>query len=280
MLKELILNVTDYILDFAWNIESNLESFSFPLHINKNELKASLERSINSEENKVLLAYKNDALVGVLNLMVLKEDMYLQSLGMYISLKEYSEVFHEFFQYIKCRYQGYEMFIGLAKENTTASGIMNDIGAQLVESSTVLLLNREDFIAYPSKIKVEHIRDTNFQLFASFHDYHNPDMYWKSERIREKMNLWKIYGILVENKIVASILYNIRNKNLAEIVALTVNEKVDYWIDILSKTIPEIFSTNENILYFVEDDNPQEFDSAIRLGFKIIAHYQCFKIKI
>lgn len=49
------------------------------------------------------------------------------------------------------------------------------------------------------------LTDKYYKEYGVFHDKHNPNMYWNSERIFEKIDIWKIYVIMKEGKIVGSI---------------------------------------------------------------------------
>lgn len=273
----------DDIVDCSWKLFCDKTKCGFPKFKSYNEMYDTFLKSIRDIDNKVLVYYENSEIIGVLNLMVVKEKKYLESIGGILTKKNFNFVAMKFIDYLKVSYGGYEMDLGFPLENKDAINFLEGINAQLMDSSITMLLKKDDFIKTSNYSDVILLTSDYYSEYAIFHDKHNPNMYWNSNRIFEKLDIWNIYIIRKEEKIVGSIFIK-ATKNVVEVFGLSVDEEYKHKgleIKLLSESISDILSKwNEDILFFVEEDETDTFNATLKLEFKQIDTYRSYKLNL
>lgn len=277
------------VVKFAWELSKNKAKNSFPKFESYEDMYDVFKKSVNDENDKVLAFYENGNLCGVLNLLIKPEDAYMQGNGGIYAKDNFSNVATQFIDYIKNNYTDYELFFGYSSDNDEGINYMEKIKAELVEASYTMELKNTYFI-YTNQLKdnlVVKLIPDYYQEFLKFHDLYNPDMYWNSQRLLEKINLFDIFVIIKENKIVGSIVissYEILGTKEAEIFAVTVDNKFQHGgleLALLSESLRNIFDKGvERVLYFIDKSAKDELEAAYQIGFKQIDDYNCYRIKV
>ncbi|MCG4722916.1 hypothetical protein, partial [Alistipes putredinis] len=81
-----------------------------------------------------------------------------------------------------------------------------------IDASFTMELKKEDFIRNFNDGEVDFLEVDKYDEYAVFHDKHNPNIYWNSERIFENIDIWQIYTIIKNQKIIGSIFIKVKNK--------------------------------------------------------------------
>lgn len=271
------------IVNFSWEIFSDKTKCGFPKFKSYSEMYNTFLKAIRDKYNKVLVYYENGEIMGTLNLLVVKDKKYLESIGGILTRKDFELIAMKFIEYLKVNYSGYEIDFGVPLENKDAINFLEGINAKLMDSSITMLLKKDDFIKTSNYSDVIPLTSDYYSEYAIFHDKHNPNMYWNSNRIFEKMDIWNIYIIRKEEKIVGSIFIK-ATKNVVEVFGLSVDKEYKHKgleLKLLSESIADILSKwNEDILFFVEEDETDTFNATLKLEFKQIDTYRSYKLNL
>lgn len=289
MIIEINEDLLEEVVKFAWELSCNKNKCGFPKVKSYNEMYDGFLKALRDKDDKVLACFENGEVVGALNLLVENNNNYLESIGGIIAKKDFNSIATQFIDYLKANYSNYKIDFGYPLENEDAINFLKEIKAKLIDSSLTMELKKDDFVRNsPCKDVILLERDL-YEEYAAFHDKYNPQMYWTSERIFDRFDLWKIYIIIEKQKIVGSILIKVYNKRAAqdkqaEIFAMTIDKEYKHQgleLILLSESIYDIFTQGkENILYFVDEDAIDELQAASKAGFKQIDSYRCYKLNL
>ena len=283
MIIEVKEDLIDEVMTFAWEFTSHQETCSFPKFKDFEDLKKVFLRLLKSEDDRVLACIENEVLVGVLNLQVKKEDLYLQSLGGIFAKQDFDDVAKQFIQYLKVRYPNFNMYFRYPLENQTAIMFLEKMGAELLDACVTMELRQEDFKMSSSKHGVIRLPSDYYEDYAAFHDAHYPNIYWNSQRIFDHLDLWNIYVVIENQKIIGNIFIRM-NGSEAEIFGLSIDESYqrdNLELDLLSTSMKDCFLKDiEHVLFFVNEDDQRQIDATLEIGFKQIDTYRCYRIKL
>lgn len=283
MIIEVKEDFIDEVMTFAWEFASHQETCSFPKFKDFEDLKKVFLRSLKSKEDTVLVCIENEVLVGVLNLQVKKEDLYLQSLGGIFAKQDFNDVAKQFIEYLKVQYPNFKMYFGYPTENQVAITFLEKIEAELLDACLTMELKKEDFVRVSPRYEVIMLSNERYEEYAAFHDNHNPNMYWNSKRIFEHLDIWNIYVVIEHQKIIGSIFIRMNGSD-SEIFGLSIDKAYknqNLELDLLSISLEDCFSQNiECLLFFVNEDDQNQIDATLEVGFKQIDTYRCYKIEL
>ncbi|MGL5749199.1 MAG: hypothetical protein ACRCXT_01635, partial [Paraclostridium sp.] len=116
-------------------------------------------------------------------------------------------------------------------------------------------LEKYDFIRLGEFDEVIPLKEEDYKEYSLFHDKHNPNIWWTSERIFEKIDIWNIYIIRKLDKIAGSIFIKLINEKEAEVFGISIDEKYkndNFELKLLCEGVHNVFEQGkEEILYFV-----------------------------
>ncbi len=283
MIKEISFNELKEVVDFSWDKAQVNSQSSFPKFKSYEDMYSIFEKGIKHKDNKVLAYYKDDQLEGILGLIIDNESKWIQANGGIFVRDGHEIVAAEFLGYLMAIHPGYEILFGYPVENEEAIDYLRKIGAELIEASLVMELERDSFNynEEDNTPRVKRLEPKYYQQFATLHDACNPDVYWNSERILEKIDLWDIFIILHDEEIVGSI--NIRPyQNNAEIFAVSVNPLYNgkgFEAALISQSLRILLDKGvEYVLYFVEKGHIYEEEAALSCGFRVKDDYVLYRI--
>ncbi len=283
MIIEVKEDLIDEVIAFSWEFARHPETCSFPKSKDFEQLKQVFLRSIKSEDDRVLACIENEELIGVLNLQVKKEDLYLQSLGGVFAKQDFNGVATQFVKYLNVHYPNFEIYFGYPLENQTAIMFLEKIGAELLDACLTMELRQEDFKMSSPKHEVIRLPSEYYEDYAMFHDAHYPNIYWNSQRIFDHLDLWNIYVVIENQKIIGNIFIRM-NGSEAEIFGLSIDESYqrdNLELDLLSTSMKDCFLKDiEHVLFFVNEDDQRQIDATLEIGFKQIDTYRCYRIKL
>jgi len=277
------------VVNLSWELSSNRNKCSFPKVKSYNEMYDGFLKALRDKDDKVLACYENGEAVGALNLFVDKNNNYLQSIAGIFAKEDFNFIATQFIDYLKANYSNYEIDFGYPLENEDAINFLKGIKSKLVESSLTTELKKDDFVRSSPCNYVILLERDRYDEYAAFHDKYNPDIYWTSEKIFDRLDLWKIYISIEKQKIVGSILIKTKAKQKfkdkqAEIFGMSIDKEYEHQgleLKLLSDSVYDIFTQGkENILYFVDEDAIDELQAALETGFKQIDSYRCYKFNL
>ena len=185
------IDFTKYI-DFAYELSMNIKKCSYPLYSDgiktKEDFIKNQSESFNNDDEEILFFELNGEVLGWINYFVIKEDNYIQISC--FSIKEHIDTaLNEFIDYIKYKFNNYELYLGFPEDNIDANKYLNE-NATLIENSYNNILFLEDIFIEKTENDIIKINKTNYSLFAKLHI--DKDMYWTAERIYEDIDSWDI----------------------------------------------------------------------------------------
>lgn len=284
MIREIGEDLLEEVVEFSWEIFSDLRNSGFPKYRTCEEMRKYFLRAVRHEDDKVVAYYDGEELIGVLNLFVDEENEYLQARGGVLAKRSFDIVCDEFIRYLESNYSGYKMYFGYPVENEKAIKYLKDIKAKSVDASITMNLKKVDFVRADVFDEVVLLTDKYYEEYGIFHDKHNPNMYWNSERIFEKIDIWKIYVIMKEGKIVGSIFIKFIGDTESEVFGISVDEEYKYdnfELMLLSEGVYNIFQDGrEEMLYFVDEDDKVSLEASLKVGFKQIDTYRSYEVRL
>ncbi|MCL1935004.1 MAG: hypothetical protein FWF57_01285 [Defluviitaleaceae bacterium] len=152
---------------------------------------------------------------------------------------------------------------------------LKEIGTTMVDDTVIYKLKSKDFkptniLPYTAEL-VDYI---NFTEFANIHDKKHPNMYWTSERIRQRLNLFEIYILRIENEITGYII-TMLGKTYNEVMICDAVYTDDFKI-----LIETICKEKNEVIYMIDVKERDRFATLENMGFKMTGVYTGFKIKI
>lgn len=284
MIREIGEDLLEEVVRFSWEIFSDSRNSGFPKYRTCEEMRKYFLRAVRHEDDKVVAYYDGEELIGVLNLFVDEENEYLQAQGGVLAKRSFDIVCDEFIRYLESNYSGYKMYFGYPVENEKAINYLKDIKAKPVDASITMNLKKVDFVRADVFDEVVLLTDKYYKEYGVFHDKHNPNMYWNSERIFEKIDIWKIYVIMKEGKIVGSIFIKFIGDTESEVFGISVDEEYKYdnfELMLLSEGVYNIFQDGrEQMLYFVDEDDEVSLEASLKVGFKQIDTYRSYEVSL
>lgn len=272
------------VVQYCWEIAIDKTRYGFPRFETFQDLSNRFMRTLRHDEDKILAYYEDGSLCGVLNLFVENKENYLQAIGGIFTHANFEAVATLFIAYLKLNYPGYEMNFGFPKEHVEANLYFNSIQAKPMDVSLTMKLMTEDFSCKLIDNEVIQLDENHLDEYASFHDLHNPTMYWNGRRISENFDIWNIFFIKQDTQIIGSIFIQHSTNTELEIFGVSINP--DYKMHGLEAKLlrtalhytltPEI----KEVFYFIDEDNQVEEAITKKLGFKLIDTYRSYKLKI
>lgn len=189
MVIEIGKDLIEEVAKFSWKTFSDKNSSSFPKYKSYEEMYSRFLKTVLHPDEKLLAYYEDTELIGSLNLFVDKETNYLQANGGIFAKRDFNKVCDRFIKYLKNNYSGYKMYFGYPVENEKAISFLEGIKAKPVDASITMNLEKDDFIKIGSFDEVIPLEEKYYKDYETFHDKHNPNIWWNSERIFEKIDL-------------------------------------------------------------------------------------------
>ncbi|MTH07956.1 hypothetical protein GMA43_12045 [Turicibacter sanguinis] len=283
MIIEIKEDLLTEVARFAWEFERQQETCSFPKYKDFGDLYERFSKSLNDNEDKVLAYIEDQELIGVLTLQVKSQDLYLQSLGGIFAKRDFNRVASKFIDYLRDHYLNFELFFGYPIENQVAISYLESIQAELLDACVTMKLQKEDFMSITPHHEVIPLPKERYAEYAIFHDTHHPNLYWNSKRIFEHLDLWKIYVGVDQDSIVGSLFIRCNSVEY-EIFGLSLNQAYQNQgleLDLLSVSLEDCLNPSlDYVLFFVDEETPTQIEATLRVGFKPIDTYRCYKIQL
>lgn len=271
------------VIDFAWELSRNNLYASYPRINSMEELKEDLEKAINSEERNIIACYHQDVLCGVCTYYWISDEKYAQT-SEFLIRGDYDQIADEFISHIGKQLSGYELLIGVPFTNKDANEYFIKKNFERIDSSIVTALYSLESHGNESHSQVEEITYSNFEEYAVFHDkYAIPSgMYYNSKNLQKNIDRFRIFAFR-EDEVIHGSMFTRVLKDGADVVGLFLDKEYEnkgiksiLINEMLMKLYNEFGSLRE-ILFFIDEDCPDELDIVLNAGFEIKEKYRCYK---
>jgi len=177
-------------------------------------------------------------------------------------------------QQITAQYPGFT--VDFVFHNTVAPiNFLNEIGAKVIDDCIEARLVKKDLIQMPAR-STTRIDDSNFDAFAALHDEKNIEleMYWTSERLRQNLANWDIFGIFDGDKLTG---YSFLRSGW-EIYCAEADSLEDK-LALISACVYRAFEKNPDVevLYMIDRNAHLELGAAMHLGFRRVGYYISYR---
>lgn len=271
------------ILEYTWRVSQENTKNSYPKKHSKDELEQEIEAAITSDTYKVIGCYHDNILKGASIYFWIEENKYAQT-TLFLIDNDFSHVANEIIDYIKKKLPGCELIIGVPFDNVNASKYFEMMNIKCIESSIDTRLKHKPNMIGEVRAQIDSLDLEAFDEYAIFHDRfaQKLEMYWTSDRVKERMNLFRIFIYREFNKIRGSIFVKKYHEG-AEVFGLFIDEEFKnkgLERELLQFMLSAIYKEYEDIkevVYFIDESETQELEVALTIGFEISDTYRCYK---
>ncbi|MGL4737421.1 MAG: hypothetical protein ACRCW2_08220 [Cellulosilyticaceae bacterium] len=286
MIKSIDESMIGQVIDFTWPICQRCDLTSYPIKKSKLDLETSLIQALKHPDDQVLGCFKEDRLIGSINLFVELKENYLRVIT-YIA-EDFEAVMEQLVSWLKEEYPAFKVHFCYPKENTTAIQYFETRRYECIEASHDLRLTVQE-TPYRSKEQTHITRLTKdeFEAYADFHNRHaGEEMYWNSKRLYEAFDSWYIYLYTQKATIQGSIMMCKAGADAIEVFGLFVEETMDQTDvarEILDYAIHQVMHEEQavkQVIFFVEEKDRICNDVARQIGFEDLGGYCCYAIDL
>lgn len=271
------------VIDFAWYLSKSNLYASYPRINSIDGLKEELEKAINLENRNIIAYYHQDVLCGICFYYWINDEKYVQ-ISRFLIKGDYDQIADEFISYISRHLPGYELFIGVPFTNKNASEYFMKKDIELIDSSIVTVIYNLESHGNDSHSKVEKITNDSFQEYAVFHDkYAIPsEIYFNSKNLQKVMDRFRIFAFIQDGEIHGSIFIRV-SKDGGDVVGLFIDKEYknkgieSILINEMLMQLYNEFGSLREILFFIQEDCPDELNIALTAGFEIKEKYRLYK---
>ena len=276
MLRRIKENEFDEYIEFAYELNINPATSSYPIHYDgintKEDFIKGEKESLEDESSEILLFIMDDQVMGWINYFFIEEDNYLQVST--CSVKNYISVLaKELVDYFNEKFKGYEYFIGFPEENKDAIECFMNNGFKINEESyNTNIVDLKDITTNEKDNNTFLITKDNYSLFEALHKETEEEMYWTSKRIYNDLGRWIIFVYVIDS-IPKGTVYASTIGNTCEIFGLNFINEFDENVfnPLLNNLFIECKCKNIKSIHFFTDD--KELTCALKVGFRKIGKY-------
>lgn len=286
MIKSIDENAIDKVINFFWKICQKRDRTSYPIKKSKLDLEKSFIKALKHPDDKVLGYFKDDTLIGSINIFVEVQESYLRVIT-YIE-KDFEEVMEQIISYLKEQYPAYKVHFCYPKENVTVIDYFEKRQYECIEASHDLRLIVKDVPSiHKDESNISRLTKNEFNSYAIFHDKHaGEEMYWNSSRLYKAFDSWYIYLYTRSSEIQGSILICKAGADAIEIFGLFVEETMDQtnvMKELLAYSIHKVIEEEQDAkqaIFFVEEQNSIQYEIAKQMGFEDKGGFRCYSIDL
>lgn len=278
-----IVDELNSVFDFAWELSQDDRYASYHRIDSQKQVKEYIRSAMSHPLERIIASYDDGVINGLVIYFWKSDEKYAQT-TMFLIRNNFSDTANELLNYIMQHLPGYELLIGVPFSNLQANNYFIENHHQCVDSliDTRISDFKGSFVSVNET--VHQITKENFNEYLQFHDkFALPlDMYYTSQKLRNEIDNFLVFIIKRDASICGSIFTKIVGE-VAEIYGLFIDQEYrnnSIGLSLLSHTLNELLkmeSIPTEIIFFVEEGNPEELETAIKSGFKIVDTYRCYK---
>lgn len=273
------------VIDFVWELSQNNLHASYPRRKSMNDIKENIKRAIHSDNRNIVACYQEDVLSGVCVYYWEYDEKY-SSTEIFLIRENYEQIAEELIDYLSKQLPGYELLIGVPLSNKDANQFFRKKNIECISSSIDTRLYNLEPCMNEKHDHVEKITESDFKEYTIFHDKHAIplEMYYNSKNLQKDIDLFQVFVFRQNEEIHGSIFVKaLLDPKEKEVFGLFVDEEYkDNGIEsiLINEMLMQLydeFGTLKEIAYFIDEDCPNELNSALAAGFEIKDKYRCYK---
>ncbi|MCL2405074.1 MAG: hypothetical protein FWC92_05960 [Defluviitaleaceae bacterium] len=174
------------------------------------------------------------------------------------------------------RYPGYEVTLCF-RDMPPPTEALAAIGAEVLEDCIAMKVTQHEYKPCDSH-EIKPLTKADYAGFAELHDKLNPppDMYWTSQRILQKWDIWRIFVVYENGNITgyALIRLDMGDSALGEIFGVE-SDNPAHRVALFSAVVECAFENGKStVLRMVDRDNSRgEYEAALAVGFRETGYY-------
>lgn len=244
----------------------------YPLLLEKEKIKQTLEKIKNNSDSFYLLDKEDDDIQGICGYYIIEKEKYLQT-EIFVSFNHNKKFINKCLNYFIKTYPGYTIDVGVEAENSFLIEELKNKGFYIVDdlySATI----KPDECTVKKYSDIELIELAQWDNFKEIHQKYFGEGYWNFYRIKENFDIWRIFSIRDEQNIRAYAYIKISpNDDTCEIFGIY-GDNIDDRIMLIENSL-QALSDKKLMYYFIEDYD--EMKECKKLGFDIHGHYQAWE---
>ena len=252
----------------------DVENRSYPLLLEKEEIKKSLEKTNKSLDSFYFLDKIDDEIQGICSYYINKEDKYIQT-EIFVSFNHNEGFINKVLSNLIESYPDYTIDVGVEACNSLLIDELQKKGFKIMDDlySASIKVNESNYSKYPD---IESIDKAKWDLFKKIHQQYFAEEYWTFDRIKENFDIWKIYSINDGQQIKAYIFIKTSlSDETCEIFGIYSNS-LEEGKRLMEHALASL-NDKEIMYYFIEDE--KEVEACQKLGFTIHGHYRDWQYK-
>ena len=179
----------------------------------------------------------------------------------------------------------YEVFFSYNNERMANDPVipiteLTEIGAKLVDDMLIFRLRFSNLKSIAkTNSNVALLTEAEFSEFAEFHGKQHPDIYWTSERIAKRPDIWQIFTLKEDGQITGYAMTMLTPSN-AEIFSIVSTDDFSFKT-LLATACNHVFTVEkEDVLYMIDRTDSINQALAVDLGFEETGFYQGFRVDL
>lgn len=250
---------------------SDISNRSYPLLLEKEEIKKTLQ-TLNADTDKYyLLDNVEDDIQGLCGYRIFEEEKYLQT-TIFASFNHNKAFIRDVLRHFRLQYPDYTVHIGIEAENGLIANELKSNGYRIIDDLYPTSIN-------PSLSRCNQysdVREIDLEQWDDFEEIHQAsfgDGYWNFTRIKDNFDIWKVFSIQEKNHIKAYIFVKSDPSNEKCEVFGAYSEHIEDDMRLIEHAVASL-KDKERLYYFIENDNVK--DLCEELGFELHGHYQAW----
>lgn len=229
-----------------------------------------LKKRIQQPNDEVLICTENNKILGVLALIVIPEDKYLEATDGVYAEENYQEVAMQFYNYMKDKYSGFHFDTVYSHKHKEAISFMESIRANCNSIDLKMKLEKDNFKPSKENKEIIPLSEKYYEDFCKLHDEEHKNVYWTGKRLLLALDKVDILIALDTDKLVGSVVsveYG-KKKAIDFIETDKYYRNQGYAKSLLGKSINEAFLSGiEEVTLDVETDNTSAMHLYESFGF-------------
>lgn len=252
---------------------------SYPIYTDGIKSKADFiayaKRGVAAKEYELLLFEYQGNVEGWVQYYWIPEDAYLQ-IGPCIIARHTDAALREVLDHLTARFPGYSLYWGLPSCNLPAVSFLEARGFACVEDDYNNSFFFDAFEPFPDPENVVRINEANYGDFHSLCGQEDGSVYWNSRRIREHLDLWRIFVCYSGGQPAGAVYYQGGGASLEIFGVQFAGDRYrkDVFQTLLRRALNEGKRSGARYMTFFCDDACQP--AVLELGFTCVGRYLCY----
>lgn len=229
------------------------------------EIKKRITKRDEQLDVSVLVLLATNEIKGYLELLIDKEEKYLQILAFFAE-SNFSNVLDKYFEYIEMNYRSYKLHYVVSDFNLDVIKYMEQINASSDGLEVMIHVSKETFV-YRECSDVIKMKKEHHNEFIRLHDSLYPGAFWTGNLILEDENRFIKRVLLNDEEVIGySIVSN--SKRSEEEIYFVYAWNMEKKLDLISDSLKLTFKTAKTVQLLLDSNEIKEIPLLKKLGFE------------